>query len=180
MENILDVLFLNHKTWLDYVKSFGCNEDDAEDFVQEMYIKIFNYSKRKDSNSIMFNDTEVNNAFIYTCLKNMHTDYIRKNKKLQRVELKDYVYEDEYTEEVYNLKLDAVENFEFYILNEIKNIKENNKRKTNLTYIHFVFEKIFKEQMSVSEFSREVGITYWSLRNTVLLIKEIIKNGNDL
>lgn len=178
MDNILDILFLKHKTWLDYVKSFGCNEEVAEDFVQEMYIKIYNYSQKKDSKQIMFNDSEVNHYFIYTCLKNMYTDSIRRNKKMQFDTLKDYEYENEYSETNYNLKLVAVEKWQTYILNEIESIDGNTRRKTNLTYLNFVFQKVFIEQMSVSEFSREVGITYWSLRNTVLLIKDLIKDGN--
>ena len=178
MENILDILFLKHNTWVDYVKSFGCNEEVSEDFVQEMYIKIYNYSLKKDSKQIMFNDSEVNHYFIYTCLKNMYTDSIRRSKKMQFEELKDYEYDNDYSETRHNLKLEAVEKWETYILTEIESIDGNTRRKTNLTYLHFVFQKVFIEQMSVSEFSREVGITYWSLRNTVLLIKDLIKDGN--
>lgn len=178
MNNILDILFLKHNTWIDYIKSFGCDEKIAEDFVQEMYIKIFNYSQKKDSKLIMFNENEVNHYFIYTCLKNMYFDSIRRNKKMIYEQLKDYEYDNDYSESEYNLKVDAIEKWEVYILNEIESINENTRRKTNLTYLHFVFKKVFKEQMSVSEFSREVGITYWSLRNTVLLIKDLIKDGN--
>ena len=30
-----------HNTWIDIVKTFGCNKRTAEDITQEMYIKIY-------------------------------------------------------------------------------------------------------------------------------------------
>ena len=78
--NILDVLFLKHSTWLKYVKSFGCPDDIAEDYVQEMYIKIYNYSQIKN-NDLMYDGEEINFFFIYVTLKNMYLDDFRKNKK---------------------------------------------------------------------------------------------------
>ena len=178
MDNILDILFLKHNMWLDYIKSFGCDEEIAEDFVQEMYIKIYNYSLKKDSKQIMFNDNEVNHYFIYTCLKNMYTDSIRRTKNIKFERITDYEDGIEYDETLYNIKLSVVNKWQSNIANEIESIKGNTRRKTNLSYLNFVYQKVFVEQMSISEFSREVGITYWSLRNTVLLIKDLIKDEN--
>lgn len=177
MKNILDVLCLKHEQWFKYVKSFGCPDEIAEDYVQEMYIKIFNYSQRKD-NDLMYAENDVNYYFIYVTLKNMYYDDLRKNKKLIIVDLSDDFIQDdkEYTEVEYHLKKDAIEVWVDRLNKDIDQISEYNRKKANLIYIKFIFQKIFIEQMSVSELSREVGITYWSLRNTILIIKEQIKN----
>jgi hypothetical protein len=177
MKNILDVLFLKHSTWVKYVKSFGCPDDIAEDFVQEMYIKIFNYSQKKD-NDLMYNENEVNYFFVYVTLKNMYYDNLRRSKKQFFEPISDDFIQDdsEYTEIEYHAKSDAMNVWIDNLNAEIESIKDYNRKKANLSYIKFIFEKIFVEQMSVSELSREVGITYWSLRNTVLIIKEQIKN----
>lgn len=177
MKNILDVLFLKHTTWIKYVKSFGCNDSIAEDFVQEMYIKIFLYSQKKD-NDLMYNKSEVNYFFVYVTLKNMYYDNLRKKKKVFIDDLKDdFVQDDiEYSETDFYLKNDAIDCWSGKLEEEIKSIEDYNQIKANLLYIQFIFQKIFVEQMSISELSREVGITYWSLRNTVLIIKENIKN----
>ena len=177
MKNILDVLFLKHSTWIKYVKSFGCPDDIAEDYVQEMYIKIFNYSQKKD-NDLMYDQNEVNYFFVYVTLKNMYYDNLRKKKNLITVDLSDDFIQDEmeYTEGDFNLKNDAVCLWIDKLNKDIELISEYNRKKANLLYIKFIYDKIFVEQMSVSELSREVGITYWSLRNTMLIIKDQIKN----
>jgi DNA-directed RNA polymerase specialized sigma24 family protein len=177
MKNILDILFLKHSQWLKYVKSFGCPDDIAEDYVQEMYIKIHNYSQRKD-NDLMYSENDVNYYFIYVTLKNMFYDDLRKAKKQIKVDLSDDFIQDEseYTETDYHFKNDAKNVWIERLNSEIESIEEYNRKKANLMYIKFIFEKIFVEQMSVTKLSQEVGITYWSLRNTILIIKDQIKN----
>ena len=59
---------------------------------------------------------------------------------------------------------------------EIESIESYTRQKANLTYIKFIFQKVFIENVNITKLSNEVGITYWSLRNTVLIIKEQIKN----
>lgn len=177
MKNILDVLCVKHEQWLKYIKSFGCPDDIAEDYVQEMYIKIFNYSQRKD-NDLMYDENDVNYYFIYVTLKNMYYDNLRKSKKQFLVDLSDDFIQDEteYTEKEYHVKNDAKNIWIDRLNSEIESIEDYNRKKANLIYIKFIFDKIFVEQMSVTKLSQEVGITYWSLRNTVLIIKDQIKN----
>lgn len=176
MENILDVLFKKHSTWIKYVKSFGCDEDKAEDYVQEMYIKIFNYSQKKE-NDLMYNDDEVNFIFVYVVLRNMYYDNFRK-KKVVLDEIKDdFIYDEQsYSETDFNQKNDALLRWLSNLDSEIESIEDYNKRKANLLYVKFIYDKIFIDKMSVTELSKEVGISYWSLRNTILIIKKQIKN----
>jgi hypothetical protein len=178
MKNLLEILSEKHSTWIKYIVSFGCKRDIAEDFVQEMYIKIYNYSQKKD-NDLMYNEKEINYFFVYVTLKNMYYDNLRKKKNIVIVSVEDVDLTDDliYSEVVFNLQSDMVKVWVLELDTKINNIGEYNTEKASLSYIKFVYQKIFTENMSVSELSREVGISYWSLRNTVQIIKEQIKNG---
>lgn len=177
MTNILDVLYKKHKMWLNYVKSFGCPDDVAEDFVQEMYLKIHSYSQRKD-NDIMFSENDVNYYFVYVTLKNLYTDNLRRKKRNILVDLTDDYIQDEteYNEGNFDVQKEAMQVWIDNLNKEIDSIESYTRVKANLIYIRFIFQKVFIERLSVSELSREVGITYWSLRNTVLIIKQQIKD----
>lgn len=179
MKNILDILFLKHATWVKYVKSFGCPEDIAEDFVQEMYIKIYHYSQ-KNNNDLMFNEDEVNYYFIYVTLKNLYYDAIRKANKQSIIEIDTNVYliEDDYSEDIFNTQSKAVEIWLDKINADIKQFEEleYSKRLVTLHYYKYIFEKVLVQQTNLSVLSREIGITYWSLRNTLNNIKRQIND----
>lgn len=175
---LLEILFKKHSTWITYVKSFGCREDICEDFVQEMYIKIYDYSQKKD-NDLMYSKEEVNYVFIYITLKNLYYDNIRRNKGLKFVDdtFLSEVIEDAYDEAIFNLQSEAVNKWYSELNQEIESIKDYSKEKAFLGYIKFIYQKVFVEHISVSELSRSSGITYWSLRNTVLTIKQQINEN---
>lgn len=176
--NILDVLYLKHSTWLKYVKSFGCQDDIAEDYVQDMYIKIYNYSQVKN-NDLMYDNEEVNFFFIYVTLKNMYFDDFRKNKKKIQVNIEDIVIVEEiseYSEDKFYLQKDLVTNWIKDLNNEIDSIKEHTEYKSSLCYIKFIYQKIFVESCSITDLSEETKLSYWSIRNTVKRIKDQIKN----
>lgn len=179
MKNILDVLFLKHNTWIKYVKSFGCPEDTAEDFVQEMYIKIYDYSQ-KNNNDLMFNEDEVNYYFIYVTLKNLYYDAIRKANKQSFISIDENVCieEEDYTEDIYIAQIKSVEIWIEKINSDIKELEkfEYSKRLVTLNYYKYIYEKVIVQQVNLSVLSREIGITYWSLRNTLNNIKRQINN----
>jgi DNA-directed RNA polymerase specialized sigma24 family protein len=173
---MLTELFKKHKQWVNYIKSFGCPEDNAEDYVQEMYIKMHNHIEKNGNTLIYGNNNEVNFYFIYVILKNMYYDDLRKSKNKIKVELKDNYFEEEVIETNEELYLESVNKWLLKLENEINNITDYNREKASLMYVKFVFQKIFVDNVSVSDLSRDAGITYWSLSNTVLIIKEQIKN----
>ena len=179
MKNILDVLFLKHSIWIKYVKSFGCPDDVAEDYVQEMYIKIYDYSQ-KTSNDLMFNQDEVNYYFIYVTLKNLYYDAIRRSNKRIIVEIDENIYliENDYTEDLYNVQSKAVEIWLEKINSEIDALSnlEYSKKLVTLTYYKYIFDKALVQQVNLSVLSRDIGITYWSLRNTLKNIKRQIND----
>lgn len=171
---LLQILFKKHSTWITYVKSFGCKEDICEDFVQEMYIKIYDYSQKKD-NDLMYSKDEVNYFFIYVTLKNLYFDNLRRNKGVKFLDETNLPENEEvaYNEMLFNLQTEAVDKWYSELNLEIEKIQDY-KDKAFLCYIKFIYQKVFIENISVSELSRSSGITYWSLRNTVLTIKQQI------
>ena len=52
---------------------------------------------------------------------------------------------------------------------------EYDREQLNKYYLRKVFEECFLNKKSVSELSRNTNITYWSLRNTIKIIKKQIK-----
>jgi len=177
---ILDVLFLKHSTWIKYVKSFGCPDDISEDYVQEMYIKIFNYSQIKNYD-LMYDGDEVNYFFIYVTLKNMYFDDLRKSKKKIIVSIEDIILIQEpsdYSESKYYYQKDLVSNWIKDLNNEIDSIEDHTEYKASLCYIKFIYQKIFIERYSITDLSEETKLSYWSIRNTVKRIKQQITNGS--
>ena len=86
---VLEKIYLKHKIWIDIVKSFGCNEETAEDLTQEMYIKL----KRKldDGLDIDFGDDDYNYFYIFKALKSLFLDLKRKESKVSVICIDDCV-----------------------------------------------------------------------------------------
>ena len=65
---MIDKLALNHNQWIKYALKVCGNLDDANDLVQDMYLKMYTIDK------------EVNSSYIYCVIKNIYLDQYRKNK----------------------------------------------------------------------------------------------------
>lgn len=181
--NILTKIAKHHKTWLSYLYSLGCNEAIAEDIIQEMYIKVDAYIKKHNAD-IMFNDDEVNYYFFWVTLKNMYTDHHRKRVKDPLVyvdEVHDVVEAAEYeVREDYDYHRAIMEWFESKDYEEMCNSEDlitYDQKKLNEYYLRKVFEECFINGKKLSELSRDTNITYWSLRNTIKIIKKQIKKN---
>lgn len=177
MIKLLDILYLKHTTWIKYVISFGCSSDIAEDYVQEMYIKIYNYSLK--GNSLMYNENEVNYFFVYVCLKNMYYDDLRATKKLTFTELIDNRVTDEieYSDKEFKSQTEAVTKWVNDLEKEINKEQEYTQYQASLCYIKFIYQKIFIEDISVQQLANETNLSYWSIRNTVVRIKKQINEN---
>lgn len=64
----LEDVFKKHKEWVHIVRTFGAL-DDAEDIVQEMYIRYDKYTKQEQV---------VNTSFIWVMLRNIYYDSTKK------------------------------------------------------------------------------------------------------
>lgn len=63
----LEQLAQYHNEWVKIVKTFGA-KSEAEDIVQEMYLRFHKYSKGQ----------KINKAFIWVMLRNSYYDYYKK------------------------------------------------------------------------------------------------------
>lgn len=50
-------------------RSFGTEKHEAEDLVQEMYLRMYKYVENPEK--IMYNDKEVNTYFVFVVLRNL-------------------------------------------------------------------------------------------------------------
>ena len=84
MRTVIDLVADKHDDWIHMARSFGCSEDDANELVQEMYIRIHRYVESPEK--IMYNETEVNTYYIYVTLRNLFLSnfhIMRKNNHIQ-------------------------------------------------------------------------------------------------
>tara|TARA_B110000858_G_C17632738_1_gene394277 strand:+ start:200 stop:808 length:609 start_codon:yes stop_codon:yes gene_type:complete len=191
---ILELIYKKHKLWMSYLKKLGCPENLCEDITQEMYIKIDSYLK-KTNNDIMYND-DINNYFIYLTLKSLFIDYTRKAKRIKMVELEDEIIdnireskdENQILDDIFEFNIDedtdvkktTIEDWynEFLYLDflEKDEIPVNyNKKEMEEYYLRRIFKDVFYDKVKLSKLSRDTNITYWSLRNTISIIKKQIK-----
>ncbi len=83
---MLDKLAKYHNEWLNIVRSLGGGEL-SEDFVQEMYLKVYN-----NNNNILNTKGEVNKFYVYLTLRSVLLDYFRQRSKVIKVCIDDYKY----------------------------------------------------------------------------------------
>ncbi len=98
-------LAVNHKQWINYALKVCGNLDDANDLVQDMYLKMHTIDK------------EVNSSYIYCVIKNIYLDQYRKNK----VREKTIFIQEEFEEQ--NEDIDLTIAYD-EALNELKTYKQ--------------------------------------------------------
>ena len=161
MVEVIKILSKDHKKWVQMARSFGLT-DTAEDLVQDMYIKINDW-KGKYNNSLMYNETEVNQYFVFITLRNLFLDHKRKEKR-QRNSLLNYKQSSYTSNNEYEDQLELIKK-------EIKNWH---------LYDRKIYELIFQEGKSMLELSKLTGIDYYSIYRTVKKIKKIINKKLEL
>lgn len=154
MEKDIENLYKKHKTWIKIVKSFGCNHAIAEDLVQEMYIKII--IKIRLGLDIKYNQSEINYYYIFRTLNSLYIDLKRKKR---------------------NIHIEGLEN--------VKNKSENpdflgtyEEVKKELDKMYWYDKRVFElinSGESIASLSRKTHIPYYSLYNTYIKVKLILK-----
>jgi DNA-directed RNA polymerase specialized sigma24 family protein len=76
---VIDLVAEKHDDWIHMARSFGCSEDDANELVQEMYLRIHRYVESPEK--IMYNETEVNTFYIYVTLRNLFLSNFHLTRK---------------------------------------------------------------------------------------------------
>ena len=155
--DVLKILAKDHKKWLRISKSFGLTED-AEDLVQNMYLKIYDWKGKYDK-TLMFSETEVNHYFVFLVLRNLFLDLCRTNKKEIRLE-----------SEFYDKKITRQVSLEYK--EQLTEIKK--EIASWHLYDRKIYELIFIEDYNMSELARQTGINYDSIRRTRLKIEKLL------
>ncbi len=152
---MLEKVYKDHAKWINTVKKFGCNDEDAKDIVQEMYLIVGNMLIR--GRDISYNG-EVNYFYIYKALK---TTFLQHQiKKDRRISLEES-----------EIQIESIEDIDYDFYNEI--VEEE------LSKLHWYHRKVYEKiqsGQSISELSRKTNIDYHSLYNTYVKIKEHLKN----
>ena len=174
--NILYILSKRHTEWLNMAKSFKLDNNDANELVQNMYLRMYDYTK--DVKRIMYNEKEINTFYIYITLRNLYyskfTNYKKKNKTV--------LFSD----------IDK-ENFK-YIINkmsyDIDDFEDNYKKKVNLEALCNKIDSVIEDwywydkkltklylntDMSMRDISKETKISLSSIFNTLTNAKEKIR-----
>ena len=162
MKSIVELAFEKHDTWINIVKSFGCNSSLAEDVVQELYIQLHLDSQRLD---LWYKD-DVNTFWCYKVLRGI---FLNTHKKNTRV-LKTYIEEiKSEIKQVDDLGIDE---------QEYKNKKD--KIDKILSDLYWYDSKVFTivaSGKSIASLSRETKISYYSLYNTYRTALKHIKDN---
>jgi len=173
---ILDILAERHKEWLNMAKSFKLDDDDSNELVQNMYIRMYDYTK--DVKRIMYNEKEINTFYIYITLRNLYyskfTNYNKKNKTLLFSDI---------DKDNYKYIIDKMS----YDIDEFDN---NYKKKVNLEALCNKIDSVIDEwywydkkltklylntDMSMRDISKETKISLSSIFNTLTNAKEKIR-----
>lgn len=177
----INQIYNKHQTWVDIVKTFGVNEETAKDIVSEMYIRCLKHID--NGKSILYENGEVNYYFIFLTLRNLVYDLKREEKKirftsldsLESREVEPYT-EDTNVFEKHKTITEWLEHPDFLdLIKDDSFINEFTKDKMQIYYLRRIFEKVFIEGKKIAKLSRDSKITYWSLRNTIKIIKKQIK-----
>jgi DNA-directed RNA polymerase specialized sigma24 family protein len=164
---ILEKIARKHNDWISVSKSFGLDNNSAEDLVQDMYIKIHEWMERngKNSKDLIYEKDLINYYLIFRTLRGLFIDKYRKESKVKKVTteyIKHLVQEENKTKpKDVTLKMQQLDEL--------------------LDSVYWYDKKVFNlisEGMSIAELSKKTGISYYSLYNTYKNVKTLIKNNN--
>jgi len=152
-----------HNEWFKIAYSFLNKKEDAEDLVQDMYVRLHRLGKTKED--ISYKDT-VNRYFVWTVLVNMYKVSMRKKvyKKLDTCEL---LGNEDVSDEDYNL--DDDKSFE-YIMNKIRTIVSSWKPTDRQLFFLY-----FMEGYSLREIAKGSGVGLSFIHNNIKRIRAIIR-----
>ncbi len=170
MKSVLNLLAEKHNDWIRIVKSFGCNENTAQDIVQEMYIKIHKLTQK--GGNFMYNENEINHFYIFRTLRSMFIDLTRKQGRVKLISLDQDVFNDKEIKKIFK-KLKVNE------YSEYDNIEKYSKTiKKQLDTLHWYDKKIYNHIQngeSIKSLSDKTTISYYSIYNTYTRVKKYLQ-----
>jgi len=167
---ILEIAYKKHKDWLRICRSFNCGDDDCKDIVSEMYLKIDDLTKK--GTDLYYGENDINYFYVYKMI--FHACLRLKQQHNKRQSLI-----STFNTESFNLggalaKYNIKTNMEDQVyLGRLDAFTDSYEKKL-VWYDVAIFELITNGK-KISELSRETNISYVSLRNTYLKVREFIK-----
>jgi DNA-directed RNA polymerase specialized sigma24 family protein len=152
---MLEKIYKDHQKWLNMVKKFGCNEQEAEDIVGDMYAII---GKMLNNGLDISYGDEVNYFYIYRTLKTSFLQLKNKQKKENAVPL-DLIVD-----------LESGKYIDFESVNQ--------EVEKELDTFHWYDKKVYnliQYEYSIRELSEKTNISYHSLYNTYRGVKKKLK-----
>lgn len=160
MKTLVELAYEKKQTFINIVKSFGCNSSYAEDIVQELFIQI--HLDVKKGLDLWYND-DINTYYCYKVLRGI---YLNTHKKQARF-LKTYIEDIEEIKQAEDLGID-----------EIEYAKSKDIVDDILKEMYWYDSKVFSlvaSGKSVASLSRDTKISYYSLYNTYRTVLKNIK-----
>ena len=163
------------------MKSFGA-KDHAEDFVQEVYMRLIERSNKKK----LFKNNRLNKSYVYFALRNTWIMHIRKHRKNSEKNNIQFLYIEDLKREKRNT----------YFYEQLM-VKKKNNQDPKVKHIKWemIQEKLNKEifswhwydimlffmyinsEKSIRQMSSESGIHKDNINRTLLKCKKRIKNA---
>ena len=157
---LIDRLAIRHDDWIHMALSFGCTKEEANELVQEMYIRVTKYVD--DPNRIMYNEKELNNYYIYVTLRNLYLSNIHKPMKSNHFSIYSVRPSDRITMDIDDECNQRYESSFDKLISKIESLVDSwywyDKKLWN---IHF------KNEMSMRRISKETRISLSSIFNTL-------------
>ena len=160
---MLEKLAQHHLLWIKMLVNLGCKLEDAQDIVQDMYLRL--HRLVKDPNKMMYGD-DVNRYYVWTTLRNMYFSKLKKDRASIFYELRD---SDESEVNDY----DTLEDEAFSkITDRIDTITSNWS-----IYDKKLFELYFIKGLSLRAISKGSKIGLTSIHTSVLKYKKILREN---
>ncbi len=160
---MLEKLAAHHLLWIKMLVNLGCKKEDAQDLVQDMYLRL--HRLVKDPKKIMYGD-DINRYYVWTTLRNMYFSKLRKDRASIFYELWD---SDDFEGVDYEYDEDAA----FDSITEQINAITNKWK----VYDRKLFELYFMKGLSLRAIAKGSKIGLSSIHASILRYKQILRDN---
>jgi RNA polymerase sigma factor (sigma-70 family) len=161
----------SHNWLLQSAKKVTKNVEEAEDMVQELYL----YLHQKCNPNLFYGENTYN---LFYCSKFLHSRFINKTKKLNRMSYVEDVWDTEFDIEYDTDKDLEIQKAHDDVINELKQLE-----KTRMWASSKIFQLYWMSDKTLDEVAKDIGIskstTFLAVRKIKNYLKEVIKNPYD-
>jgi RNA polymerase sigma factor (sigma-70 family) len=161
----------SHNWLLQSAKKVTKNLEEAEDMVQELYL----YLHQKCNPNLFYGENTYN---LFYCSKFLHSRFINKTKKLNRMSYVEDVWDTEFDIEYDTDKDLEIQKTHDDVINELKQLE-----KTRMWASSKIFQLYWMSDKTLDEVAKDIGIskstTFLAVRKIKNYLKEVIKNPYD-